>query len=74
MKRHERIEINPEVMFGKPVIKNTRITVEQVLRKLAGGMTIEEILADYPHLKREDIFAAHEFAADYLAEEEIAFG
>ena len=74
MKKHHRIEINPNVMFGKPVIRNTRITVEHIFRKLAGGMTIEEIIANHPHLKREDIFAAHEFAADYLAEEEIAFG
>ena len=73
MKKHERIEINPNVMFGKPVIKNTRITVEQVLRKLSGGMTIEQIIADHPHIKREDIFAVQEFAADYLADEEIAF-
>ncbi len=74
MKQYERIEINPNVMFGKPVIKNTRITVEQILRKLAAGMTIEEIIIDHPHLKPEDIFAAQEFAADYLADEEIAFG
>lgn len=74
MKQNERIEINPKVMFGKPVIKNTRITVEQILRKLAAGMTIEEIIIDHPHLKAEDIFAAQEFAADYLADEEIAFG
>jgi len=73
MKKHKRIEINPNVMFGKPVIKNTRITVEQVLRKLSGGMTIEQIIADHPHIKREDIFAVQEFAADYLADEEIAF-
>ena len=73
MKKHERIEINPNIMFGKPVIKNTRITVEQVLRKLAGGMTVEEIIADHPHLKPEDILAAQEFGADYLADEEIAF-
>jgi uncharacterized protein (DUF433 family) len=71
--KHERIEIKPNVMFGKPVIKNTRITVEQVLRKLSGGMTIQEIIKDHPHLKAEDIFAAQEFAADYLAAEEIAF-
>ena len=74
MKTYERIELNPEIMFGKPVIKNTRITVEQILRKLAGGMTIDDILADHPHLKREDIYAAQEFAADYLAQEEIAHG
>jgi uncharacterized protein (DUF433 family) len=74
MKKYDRIDINPEVMFGKPVIKNTRITVEQILRKLAGGMTVEEIIIDHPHLNREDIFVAQEFAADYLADEEIAFG
>lgn len=74
MKEYKRIVINPDIMFGKPVIKGTRITVEQILRKLAGGMNINDIIADHPHLKPEDIFAAQEFAADYLAEEEIAFG
>jgi len=74
MKKYERIEINANVMFGKPVIKNTRITVEQILRKLSGGMTTQEIITDHPHLTPEDIFAAQEFAADYLAGEEIAFG
>lgn len=73
MEKHKRIEIDPNVMFGKPVIKNTRITVEHVLRKLSGGMTIEEIIADHPHIKREDILAVQEFAADYIADEEIAF-
>lgn len=73
MKRHERIEINPDIMFGKPVIKNTRVTVELILRKLSAGMTVEEIIGDHPHLKREDILAAQEFAADYIADEEIAF-
>ena len=74
MKIHEKIEINPQIMFGKPVIKNTRITVEQILRKLSGGMTIEEIIKDHPHLTPEDIYAAQAFAADCLANEEIAFG
>jgi uncharacterized protein (DUF433 family) len=74
MKKYDRIDINPEIMFGKPVIKNTRITVEQILRKLAGGMTVEDIITDHPHLNREDMFVAQEFAADYLADEEIAFG
>ena len=74
MKRYDRIEVNPDIMFGKPVIKGTRVTVEQILRKLAGGMTVEEIITDHPHLKKEDILAAQEFAADYLADEEIAFG
>ncbi len=74
MKKYERIDINPAIMFGKPVIKNTRITVEQILRKLAGGMSIEEIITYHPHLTKKDILAAQEFAADYLADEEIAFG
>ena len=63
MKIYEKIEINPNIMFGKPVIKGTRITVEQILRKLAGGMTVEEIITDHPHLRKEDIQAAQEFAA-----------
>lgn len=73
MKEYRRIAVDPNVMFGKPVIRNTRITVEQILRKLAGGMTVAEIITDHPHLKAEDISAAQGFAADYLANEEIAF-
>ena len=69
--RHERIEINPAIMFGKPVIKGTRITVELILRKLAGHMTVDEILADHPHLTPDDVYAAAAFAADYLAQEDI---
>ena len=69
----ERIEIDPAVMFGKPVIKGTRITVEHILRKLAGGMTVSEIIADHPHLAPDDVYAAAAFAADYLAQEEIVF-
>lgn len=64
VKNHEKIEMNPQIMFGKPVIKNTRITVEQILRKLSGGMTIGEIINDHPHLTREDIYSAQAFAAD----------
>lgn len=70
---HQRIEINPEIMFGKPVIKGTRITVEQILRKLAGGMTVAQILADHPHLTPDDVYAAADFAADHLAQEDIIF-
>lgn len=71
---HERIEINPEVMGGKPVIRGTRIPVEILLRKLGAGMTIDAILADHPRLKRDDILAAQSFAADYLADEDLVFG
>jgi uncharacterized protein (DUF433 family) len=54
----ERIEINPAVMMGKPVIRGTRITVELILRKLAEGESEAELLEDYPHLKAEDLRAA----------------
>lgn len=74
MTAHERIEINPAIMFGKPVIKGTRIPVEQILRKLAAGMTPEQIIEEHPRLIIEDIQAAEAFAADYLAAEEISFG
>lgn len=70
---HGRIEINPEVMGGKPVIRGTRIPVELVLRKLGVGMAPEEILADHPTLTLDDIRAAQAFAADYLADEEIVY-
>ena len=59
----ERITINPEVRSGKPIIKGTRITVYDILEYLAGGMTEDEVLDDFPSLAREDIRAALEFAA-----------
>jgi uncharacterized protein (DUF433 family) len=71
---HERIEINPAVMAGKPVIRGTRVPVELVLRKLGAGMTPEGIVADHPRLVLEDIRAAQAFAADYLADEEVVYG
>ena len=58
-----RIEINPKVMMGKPVIRGTRITVELILRKLAEGATEEDLLDAYPRLTREDIEAAIGYAA-----------
>jgi uncharacterized protein (DUF433 family) len=61
---HERIEMSPDIMGGKPVIRGTRIPVETVLRKLGAGMTIDAILADHPRLTGDDILAAHAFAAD----------
>jgi uncharacterized protein (DUF433 family) len=72
--KHPRIERNPEIMGGKPVIRGTRIPVELVLRKLGAGMGVDAILADHPRLRREDILAAQAFAADYLADEELVFG
>jgi uncharacterized protein (DUF433 family) len=70
---HERIEINPEIMGGKPVIRGTRIPVEVILRKLGAGMAPAEIIADHPRLTLEDIRAAQAFAADYLADEEVVY-
>jgi len=66
----DRIEINPKVMLGKPVIRGTRITVELLLRKLSEGATEVELLDAYPRLRREDIQAAIGYAADTLAHEE----
>ena len=59
----ERVTINPEIRSGKPIIKGTRITVYDILEYLAGGMSEDEILADFPDLEREDIQATLEFAA-----------
>ena len=67
----ERIEINPAVMLGKPVIRGTRIPVELILRKLAEGATEADLLDGYPRLAREDIQAALAYAADSLAHETI---
>jgi uncharacterized protein (DUF433 family) len=69
----ERIEINPEVMLGKPVIRGTRIPVEIVLRKLSEGMTVTDLLDAYPRLTRADIQAALAYAAQTVANDTIIF-
>jgi uncharacterized protein (DUF433 family) len=66
-----RIEINPKIMLGKPVIRGTRITVELLLRKLGEGATESDLLDAYPRLTRKDIQAALSYAAAILAHEEI---
>ena len=58
-----RIQIDPSIMMGKPVVRGTRITVELLLRKLAEGVSEGDILRDYPHLKTEDIRAAVGYGA-----------
>ena len=70
MSAQGRIEINPKVMLGKPVIRGTRITVELVLRKLAEGATPADLMEAYPHLSVDDIRAAIAYAADTIAHEE----
>jgi uncharacterized protein (DUF433 family) len=67
----DRIEVNPKVMVGKPVIRGTRITVEIILEKLAADISIEEILQDYPRLSREDVLAAIAYARGVVGTEEI---
>ncbi|MBL7795757.1 MAG: DUF433 domain-containing protein [Saprospiraceae bacterium] len=63
MQYEQFIEINPNIRFGKPCIKGTRITVQDVLEMLAGGMSFEDILIDFPQLDMEKIRAALAFAA-----------
>ncbi|MEL7543045.1 MAG: DUF433 domain-containing protein [Pseudomonadota bacterium] len=64
---HERIEMNPAIMGGKPVIKGTRMTVEISLRLLSERHSVAEILEHYPYLDADDIYAAQAFAADSLS-------
>ena len=71
MKRHERIEINPDIMFGKPVIKGTRIPVELILKMLSQDMSVKEILVEYPHLTKGDIQACLAYATQSLEVEEV---
>lgn len=58
------ITINPEVRFGRPCIRTTRISVYDVLSRLASGMSHEDIIKDYPELSKEDIQACLAYAAD----------
>jgi uncharacterized protein (DUF433 family) len=67
----DRIEIDPAIMMGKPVIRGTRITVELILLKLAEGTSENELLEDYPHLATEDIRAAVAYGAASVAHEEV---
>ncbi|HHX87029.1 MAG TPA: DUF433 domain-containing protein [Firmicutes bacterium] len=67
----ERITINPDVMVGKPTIRGLRITVEQVLKALSGGLTQNDLFEDYPELEPEDIRAALLYAAERVGEERV---
>ncbi len=65
------IESNPKIMFGKPVIKGTRITVELILGKIADGETVDAILSSYPHLTREQVLACVDYARQSLSLETV---
>lgn len=67
----DRITINPEVMLGKPCIKGTRITVELILEKLAGGASYDDLLEGYPRLSIDDIREAIRYAYAVLKNEII---
>ncbi len=54
---------DPAVMVGKPIMKGTRITVEHILDEIANSLSVEQILAEYPHLTRQEVIAALHFAA-----------
>ena len=65
------VEVRPEIMMGKPVIKGTRITVEMILESLGAGESVDNLLLSYPRLTNEAISAALFFAAESLKAERI---
>jgi len=72
MQRLERITLNPEVMGGKPCVRGLRITVGTIVGLIAAGRTVDEILAAYPYLERDDIRQALQYAAWRAEEVELA--
>ncbi len=66
-----RISVNPKVMVGKPTIRGLRITVEQILRALASGITEEELLDEYPELQKEDFQAVFAYATGLVEMERV---
>ena len=69
----DHIEERKDVMLGKPVFKGTRLTVEHILRELGAGMSVDELLDNYPNLKPVHIQAAHQYAADVVARDQVIF-
>ncbi len=67
----ERIKVNQEILVGKPIIRGLRISVDQIIKALAAGLTQEEILEDYPELEKDDIKAALLYASKVLESEKI---
>ena len=67
----DRIEVNPAICSGKPVIRGTRIMVRNILGMVAGGYTVERILAEYRDLRHEDVVGALEYAAKVVDEEQV---
>ena len=67
----ERIEVNPAVMTGKPVIKGTRLTVDHVIELLAEGWTADRIAEEYPGITREDVAACLAYASEVIKSEKV---
>ncbi len=70
---NKRIEINPLICHGKPIINGTRVMVSTILGAMAGGDTVEMLLEDYPNLEYEDVMAALAFASELSQFEEIPY-
>jgi uncharacterized protein (DUF433 family) len=68
MKKHNRIEVNPDVMLGKPVVRGTRLTVQHIMDQIHAGLSVSEILDAHPRLTADDIEAVRTFAAEYMTE------
>lgn len=68
----QRIETDPDIMMGKAVVAGTRVTVESILERLAAGEEIDDLLEAFPHLEREDIQAALQYAADVLSADDVS--
>ena len=67
----QRIIVDHDILAGKPIIKGTRISVELILELLSSGMSVQDIIKEYPHLKKEDVLAALSYATRVLRQEEI---
>lgn len=67
-----KIVVDPKIRFGKPVIKGTRVPVDLIIGKIAGGMTIEAVAKEYD-LKRKDILAALRYAAQLVKKENLIY-
>ncbi|MCW3993089.1 MAG: DUF433 domain-containing protein [Candidatus Bathyarchaeota archaeon] len=67
----DKITVDPNILAGKPIIKGTRIAVEFILDLLANDWTVENILENYPQLKKEDITAVLKYATEILKDEKV---
>jgi uncharacterized protein (DUF433 family) len=71
MSWRDRIELDPEVLVGKPVVRGTRLAVEFVLEMIASGVSEQEVLANYPRLTHDDILACVAYAAEAIKSERV---